>query len=213
MDTGAATMLWEEAYPITHVNASLTDPDLMVFCHEGPWLAVDQRMFGLRISGGQPWKILPKDPKWGVGHEFWHADGVTIGYHARYHQGTWAHAAGYVSADNTDSWQAELPVPTQHAIALNRDYIILDGTRERGEYLFLVPREGDAWGMPRIVSGHACSRHHSRAHVHTRLSRDGQQVLFTSDKRTYSDLYVLDLPENYDDLSVWTEKPFRYYWQ
>jgi oligogalacturonide lyase len=208
-----AGVLWEEAYPITHVNASPTDPDLMVFCHEGPWLAVDQRMWGLRLSDPTPWPILPRVPEWGVGHEFWHADGKTIGYHARFHQGTWRHAAGFVTADNTEAWQAELNVPTQHAVALHRDWMILDGTREGGEYLLLVQREGNQWAPARILAQHHCSRHHSRAHVHARLRSDGKQLVYTSDKRTYSDVYLIDIPDDKASLPLWSEKPFRYYWQ
>ena len=73
---------------------------------------------------------LARVPEWGVVTNFGMPT-ETIGYHARFCQGTWPHAAGYVTADNSESWQAPLNVPTQHAVALHRDWIILDSAARR----------------------------------------------------------------------------------
>lgn len=215
---GAARVVFEDDAFITHVNASPTRPHLATFCHEGPWLEIDQRMWGLCLDGlggriGEPWAILPKDPAWGVGHEYWLADGETLGFHARHREGTWRHAAGFVRHDNSESWQAELAVPTQHAHAVTRDWVLLDGTREAGEFLLAVPREGDGWGVPRVLCRHDASRHHHRAHVHARIRSDGKQVVFTSDRRDYSDVYLVDVPSDIRALPPYPGKPYTYYWQ
>ena len=139
-----------------------SEPDLESFelraGVEGPWLDIDQRIWGLRLSGGDPWPILPKEDDWGVGHEFWFDDGLTIGYHARYKEGTWRHALGWVTADNAESFQAECAVPTHHAHGRMRDRFVLDGTRESGDYLFVVDREGDGWAPPRVLCAHDTGR-------------------------------------------------------
>jgi oligogalacturonide lyase len=210
---GGLRVLHEERWLITHVNASPTDPDLCTFCHEGPWLEIEQRIWAVRLSGGAPWKVVPRDPQWGVGHEYWLADGRTVGFHARHAEGTWRHAAGFADVLTGEVWMAELAVPTHHAVGQTRDLIILDGTRATGEWLLAVPREGDRWGMPRVICRHDASRHHHRAHVHPRLSRDSRQIVFTSDRRAYSDAYLVDLPADIGSLPVWPGKPYRYYWE
>jgi oligogalacturonide lyase len=213
VDGSGHRILHEERWLITHVNASPTDPDLCVFCHEGPWLEIGQRIWALRVSGGAPWKVVPRDPAWGVGHEYWLADGRTVGYHARHRDGTWRHAAGFADVLTGETWQAELAVPTHHAVAQDRELLILDGTRATGDWLLAVPREGDAWGEPRVLCRHDASRHHHRAHVHQRLARDRRSVVFTSDRRGYSDAYLVPVPADVRSLPVWPGRPYRYYWE
>src|SRR5690606_13009597 len=60
--TGDAEVLHEERNWIGHVNASPTRPDLVTFCHEGPWTRVDQRIWGLNLNDGGVWKIRPQKP-------------------------------------------------------------------------------------------------------------------------------------------------------
>lgn len=210
---GEPLVVHEEDWLITHVNASPTVPGLLTFCHEGPWLEIDQRIWGLRIGGDGPWPIVPRDPDWGVGHEFWCCDGETIGYHARYREGTWRHAAGFARATGGEVWQAELAVPTQHAHAATTTRMLFDGTREAGEYLMIADRQGDAWGAQRVLAAHDCSRANHRTHVHARIRGDGRQVVFCSDRRGYGDVYVVDVPDDLSELPEWPGKPFRYYWQ
>lgn len=212
-DGSGCRVLHEERWLITHVNASPRDPDLITFCHEGPWLEIRQRIWGLRISGGAPWPIVPRDPQWGVGHEYWCADGRTIGYHARHRDGTWRHAAGFADAVTGTGWQAELAVPTHHAVAIAPDAVFLDGTRESGGWLLAVPRDGDRWGEPRVVCRHDSSRHHHRVHVHARPRRDGRALAFNSDRRGYGDVLLVELPERLGDLPPYPGRPFRFYWE
>lgn len=206
-------ILHEEDWLITHVNASPTDPDLVVFCHEGPWLDIPQRVWGLRLSGGAAWPVGPANGEWGIGHEYWLADGRSIGYHARHREGSWRHAAGFVDVAGGSHWQAELSVPTHHAVAIDGNRIYLDGTRESGGYLLAVDREGDGWGTPRVLCRHDASRHHHRAHVHPRPRRDGRAVVFNSDRRGYCDAWLVEVPESLDDLPPWPGRPYRYYWE
>jgi oligogalacturonide lyase len=57
---GKPQTVFEEENWIGHINASLTDPELLTFCHEGPWQLVDHRIWGLRIGQEKPWKIRPR---------------------------------------------------------------------------------------------------------------------------------------------------------
>ncbi|MFZ4780580.1 MAG: oligogalacturonate lyase family protein [Terrimicrobiaceae bacterium] len=80
-DGSGSDSVFEEQYWIGHVNTSPTQPTLLTFCHEGPWDKVDNRIWGLDATTGRAWKIRPTSAGEHVGHEYWHRDGVHIGYH------------------------------------------------------------------------------------------------------------------------------------
>src|SRR4051794_1515860 len=80
-ETGETKVIHEEKRWIGHVNASPTQPHLITFCHEGPWEKVDHRIWVMNINNGEVWKIREGEPNQYAGHEYWHADGLHIGYH------------------------------------------------------------------------------------------------------------------------------------
>ncbi len=65
---------------LNHLLFSPTDPNLLMFCHEGPWHKVD-RIWTIRTDGSQLTKIHTRTMAMEIfGHEFWGADGKTIWY-------------------------------------------------------------------------------------------------------------------------------------
>ena len=63
-----------------HIQASPTDPDLLMFCHEGPWHWVD-RVWTIHPSGGEAQLIHRRTMAMEIaGHEFFGADGKSIWY-------------------------------------------------------------------------------------------------------------------------------------
>jgi oligogalacturonide lyase len=69
-----------------HVQFSPTDPNLLMFCHEGPWDKVD-RIWLLHTNEDhpQPQLVLKRTEVNEIaGHEFWSADGSTVWYDHNY---------------------------------------------------------------------------------------------------------------------------------
>lgn len=65
---------------LNHVQFSPTDPNLMSFCHEGPWHKVD-RIWTIRIDGTELKKIHTRTMDMEIaGHEFFSEDGKWIYY-------------------------------------------------------------------------------------------------------------------------------------
>jgi oligogalacturonide lyase len=65
---------------LNHVQFSPTDPNLMMFCHEGPWHKVD-RIWTIRTDGTDLKKIHTRTMEMEIaGHEFFGADGKYIYY-------------------------------------------------------------------------------------------------------------------------------------
>jgi len=81
VDAGASEVIHEERCWCMHFNASPRLPNIMTFCHEGPWNKVAHRIWGLDLDSGRAWKIRPTGDGECVGHEYWMPDGEHIGYH------------------------------------------------------------------------------------------------------------------------------------
>ncbi len=65
---------------LNHVQFSPTDPNLMMFCHEGPWHKVD-RIWTIRTDGSNLKKVHTRTMDMEIaGHEFFSEDGKWIYY-------------------------------------------------------------------------------------------------------------------------------------
>jgi oligogalacturonide lyase len=77
--TGKQQIIHRTTAWLGHLQFSLTDPQLLMFCHEGPWHRVD-RIWSLRL-GGEPKLMHQRTMNMEIaGHEFFHSDGQTIWY-------------------------------------------------------------------------------------------------------------------------------------
>jgi oligogalacturonide lyase len=77
--TGAQTAIHRSTDWLGHLQFSLTDPQLLMYCHEGPWHRVD-RIWTLRL-GGEPRLMHRRAMNMEIaGHEFFDVDGKTIWY-------------------------------------------------------------------------------------------------------------------------------------
>lgn len=194
--TGTAEVAHEDDRWIGHVNASPTRPDLLSFCHEGPWEIIDQRMWGLNPQQpGEPWKIRPQSPEECIGHEYWLADGERIGYHGWNEPSHRDPFLGSIRFDNTDPIERPFPYDSDHIHSNTPDLIVGDGPgARRSPHVVLWKWDGERYEGPRVLCRHASSRHMQRTHVHPLLTTGNRSVLFTSDRRGYADMYLVEVP-------------------
>ena len=93
--TGAVKTFHPATDWLNHVQFSPTDPELMMFCHEGPWHKVD-RIWTIRIDGSNLKKIHARTMDMEIaGHEFFSADGKYIYYDLQTPKGQVFWLAGY----------------------------------------------------------------------------------------------------------------------
>ena len=186
-DSGAARTVHEEQCWIGHVNTSPTQRNLLTFCHEGPWNLVDQRIWGLDADSGKAWKIRPTSGKETVGHEYWYADGLRIGYHGLDAQGK--PMLGRIRHDNADRRETSFPGKTGHIFSNDERLIVGDG----GADIRLWRYEGEKYSPPRVLCRHDSSLRIQQAHPHPRISPDGKYVVFTSDRSGYCNVYKVGI--------------------
>lgn len=205
VDTNEAEMVFEENNFITHINTSPTRPELITYCHEGPWHLVDHRIWGLDLNNGRTWKIRERfEPKEKVGHEFFFADGEHIGYHGFREDGT--NFFGKIKFDNTGLEETEFHFNTWHAYA-NEHYAVVDGKGSVKNICLWKKNEADSnFAGPRILCELRCSFHSQKVHAHPRFTNDGKKLLFTSDKNGYANVYLANIPDNFESLPLFEEK-------
>lgn len=200
---GTAKAIHEEKVWIGHVNASPTQPHLLSFCHEGPWDLVDHRIWCMNIETGEVWKIRTSEDNVFVGHEYWHADGLRIGYHgyteSLHNQD--GKFIGSVRYDNTECDEYAFPFQNMHIHSNDSELIVGDGQQTSAYHgdqfqdtICLWKKTDEGLEGPRILCRHRGSFQSQKIHVHPRFSPDGTQVLFTSDLSGYGNLYLVDVP-------------------
>jgi len=206
--TGEAEVVHEDRCYIGHVNTSPALPDIMTFCHEGPWNLVDQRIWGLNIRTGDCWRIRSQEANdVSIGHEYWFADGETMGYHGRPRGEDGQHIFGWVRWDDTDRHEVHFPYSSTHFHSLDENLIVGDGTaafvftsesRSR-PYIQLFKWDGERYVGPRILAYHRSTFNNQHAHPHPRFTPDGKHVLYSSDLTAYSNMYLVPVGD-FDDL-------------
>jgi oligogalacturonide lyase len=78
LKTGESTTNGYQYAWLNHLQFSPTDPNLLLYCHEGTWHEVD-RVWTIRTDGTQPRLMHKRAMDMEIaGHEFWSADGKTI---------------------------------------------------------------------------------------------------------------------------------------
>lgn len=192
VDGSADKVVWEEDNWIGHANTSPRHAHLLTFCHEGPWDKVENRIWGLNAETGEAWKIRAPQGGETVGHEYWHADGETVGYHGHHPQN--GDFFGHVRYDDTQ--RVEVPfqrVESNHAHFHSNDKTLV--ISDIGPTINLWRWDGTDYGAPRALCSHDSSFKIQQVHAHPRLNHDATQAIFCSDKDGSGNVYQVRLPD------------------
>jgi oligogalacturonide lyase len=104
LQTGEVKTIHKATDWLNHLLFSPTDPNLLMFCHEGPWHKVD-RIWTIRTDGTQLTKIHTRTMAMEIfGHEFWAPDGKTIWYDLQTPRGEDFWVAGYNLETKRRTW-------------------------------------------------------------------------------------------------------------
>lgn len=87
LQTGKMTTLLHGTDWVNHLLFSPVDPELLMYCHEGPWHKVD-RIWMIHTDGTHNTLVHKRTMAAEIaGHEFWGLDGKTIWYDWQYPRG------------------------------------------------------------------------------------------------------------------------------
>ena len=94
VETGKLSKLYRENAWLNHEQFSPTDPNLLMYCHEGPWHKVD-RIWTYNLSTGDTTLIHKRTVHREIaGHEFFGPDGKTIWFDLQIPRGETFYLAG-----------------------------------------------------------------------------------------------------------------------
>lgn len=183
VDNGGVEELRQEESWIGHVNTSPTQPHLLSYCHEGPWDRVDNRIWMLDLRDGRVWPLCERErPGDRIGHEYWYADGVRLGYHGTIDG---VSVLGHLHYDGSNRVEASFPGETGHIHSRDEALIVGDG----GGVIRLWRREEEGYSTPRLLCRHESSWRIQKAHPHPRFTPDGKAIIFTSDRSDYCQVH------------------------
>jgi oligogalacturonide lyase len=199
--TGALDVIHEDRRYMGHVNTSPTNPDVLTYCHEGPWDWIEQRIWGLNVQTGETWKIRPQEGTYSIGHEYWFADGEHVGYHGRSREDPDQHVFGHLRWDNSEWVEDNFPFHSTHFHSLDETLIVGDGTPafvfpgqgQARPFIQLFKWDGERYVGPRVLAYHRSTFNDQHAHPHPRFTPDGKAVLYSSDLTAYSNMYLVEV--------------------
>lgn len=206
------TLVETERWANSHVCASPTRPELFLYCEEGPWDEVENRIWTVNTDTDETWQVRDVPESGGVGHEYW-MTGERVGYHGARRDVEGKERvdnpepfAGSARYDDTDHREASLPseiYALTHTHAVGPDRIFCDGTFDRAPYglMFRWDEDHGEYDGPRIVARY--DWYEEGPHPHTRVSPDGEHLAFDSARYDgHSNMYLVDIPD-FEDLPAY----------
>jgi len=209
VETGESDEIWQEYAWVGHINPSPTQPNLLTFCHEGPWHLVDNRIWVLDTNTGKAHKIRERKQDFElIGHEYWLADGIHIGYQVHSPQTQTNDNAsgeswfGFVKYDNTGEFEpTNIKVPREtpdHVHSNDTNFVVCDSGRAIKGYKF----DGQQFSGPRIICMHDGSFFWGGHHPHPRITSDGKHVVYNSTNLGYCNIFMAEIPEAFESLPL-----------
>jgi len=143
---------------LNHLQFSPTDPNLLLFCHEGPWHKVD-RSWIIRADGTGLTKLHTRTMNMEIeGHEFWGADGKHVWYDLQTPKSQVFWLANYELATGARTWY-NLPIEEWSVhFNVSRDGKLFAGdgggpdsvaAGHNGQWIYLFqPQERKDWNSP-----------------------------------------------------------------
>ena len=189
-DSGSARTVHADDVWISHVLISPTDPELVLFCHEGG-LLVSQRMWTVR-AGRAPAPLRVQQPGEFVVHEYWTRDGKRVGYHGL-HGDPPKPMFGFIKPDNTDCTEFAAPDRVGHYQTNSDDS---HQVTDHGTHIHLVTIDADEpIAHYEKVCRHDTSWSRQCGHPHPIFSPDDRSILFSSDPDGITDVYLAEIPK------------------
>ena len=200
IESGELKKLFSEKAWLNHVQFSPTDPDLLMYDHEGPWHLVD-RIWTIDVKTGKNQLMHERTmPMEIAGHEFFSRDGNTIWYDLQTPRSETFFLAGVnvrTKAKTSyqlkrDEWSIHFNIsPDQSRFAGDGGDSTQVARARDGCWIYLFTPSGDSLISERLVN----MRHHGyrplEPNVH--FSPDGKWVIFKSDMDGTEHIYRVNI--------------------
>jgi oligogalacturonide lyase len=184
---------------LNHVQFSPTDPELIMFCHEGPWHKVD-RIWTIHTDGTGLRKIHTRKMEMEIaGHEFFNPDGKIIWYDLQTPKGKEFWLAGVVLATGEairyrvqrSEWSVHFNVSQDGKLFAG------DGggptsvaAPENGQWIYFFIPENGSLKAEKLVN---LAKHDYRLEPNVTFTPDGKWIVFRSNMLGPTQIYAVEV--------------------
>jgi len=199
--------IFKDTHWLGHFQFSPDDSTLAMFCHEGPWHLVTQRIWLLDFVSREARPCFRQQEQDSIGHEFWTRHGYiffdnrgpghdgtitsnrtqAVAGDVRVKQGAAIPFVGLVDWRGNLVKRINMPYYCNHYHA-NPDDTILVG--DDVDDLVLIDISGEEAKLE-VLCNHKTSWHTSSSHCHPTWSWDGSRILYASDYGGRVNLYLI----------------------
>lgn len=198
LKTGELKKIHSENTWLGHVQFSPTDPDLLMFCHEGPWQKVD-RIWTIRMGSGEV-RLMHKRTVDNeiAGHEFFSPDGKTIFFDWQIPKGQtfYLGAVDVVTgaerkyALTRDEWSIHFNVsPDEKLFCGDGGDAGQVAKAKDGRWIYLFRPEGDRLAAERLVN---MKDQYYKLEPNVHFSPDGRWVIFRGNFEGKEEVYAVE---------------------
>ncbi len=200
LETGELNKIYRERAWLNHIQFSPTDPDLLMYDHEGPWHLVD-RIWLIDVKSGKNRLMHKREMDMEIaGHEFFSRDGDIIWFDLQKPRGKTFFLAGKnihtgalsLYEMDRDEWSIHFnQSPDQTLFAGDGGDPTQVARAENGQWIYLFTARGDRLESKKLVN----MQHHGyrplEPNVH--FSPDGKWVIFRSDLDGEVNIYAVEV--------------------
>lgn len=200
LKTGKVNSFYRSQDWLNHVQFSPADPELLMFCHEGPWHKVD-RIWTIRTDGSRLAKMHTRTMEMEIaGHEFWSPDGKVIWYDLQTPRGQEFWLAGVVLATgeklryklDRDRWSVHFNVSWDGGLfAGDGGSPQMVARANDGQWIYLFRLGKGVLEWERLVD---MRPHDYKLEPNVTFTPDGHWVVFRSNMHGPSHVYAVEVP-------------------
>jgi len=197
--TGQLKKIFTDSAWLNHVQFSTKDPNLLMFCHEGPWHKVD-RIWTIDVSTGKAKMMHKRTMLMEIaGHEFPSVDGKKIWFDLQMPKGqTFFLASVDVRtgeemkyAMKRDEWSIHFNIsPDQKLFCGDGGDPGQVAKAKDGQWIYLFKISGDSLISKRLVN---MKHHNYKLEPNVHFSPDGKWVIFRANFEGNTNVYAVEL--------------------
>jgi oligogalacturonide lyase len=204
--TGELKKVLKENNYLNHIQFSPTQPNLLMFCHEGPWQSVD-RIWTIDTKTGKIQLMHKRSiPNEIAGHEFFSPDGKTIWFDLQVPRSENFYLAGSSIKDQSekryqltrDQWSIHYNVsPDQKLFTGEGGNEAQVAKAKDGMWVYLFRPNGDHFDAEHLINmkNHIYSKtpNASGLEPNVRFSPDGKWVIFRANFEGTTQVYAVEV--------------------
>ena len=202
VETGKLSKLYRENAWLNHEQFSPTDPNLLMYCHEGPWHKVD-RIWTYNLSTGETTLIHKRTVHREIaGHEFFGPDGKTIWFDLQIPRGETFYLAGknFETGEKTryqlerNEWSIHFNIsPDMKTFAGDGGDKSQVAHAEDGQWIYHFKPNGKELDSEKLVN---MSKHDYDLEPNVHFSPDGKWIIFRANFEGSTQIYAVKIKKH-----------------